>query len=1262
MTLLDMYYSQCSDSSAPVPGAPAWGGTLMMWVILAISLSSAPAVGQTITIDEARSEPIGTSVTIEGTVTRAFGAYVRVQDDSGPTGASAIVVRQTFGDLSEGFQSDIANGTIAAGTQLQLTGSTSEFSGLLQINNTDLTDYQVQGQGTVPAPQSVTLSDLATNGEDYESELVAVPGIEFPSASGTFSFGQTYTVTDGTTSLDLRVQTESETETGGSPIPESPVDYEGVIGQFNADYQLIPIRSSDIPVPFFELSRTFADSEEGSESVDLDIRAINLADGVTASVTATVRSVSTADVSTDISGFSGTETFQFTGPDPVPQTITFQSLDDSETEGLERLEIELSSPDILPASDVFTLWIRDDATAQGTIAAGETGLTLTETLQATYGGAPTLEYENPGTARDTLFSAVYEARGDSLRGVYTGFARFIPEDADPTVAACNFDAQNCTDVDDINTEHAWPQSLGAGEMPAQGDMHILFPARGDVNGARSNFPFGNVSDADADEWFLQDLTRTSAPMSSRLWSKIDDAGTRSESRFEPRDSVKGDIARAMFYFVTMYPNRANLQFYNAQAQTLFQWHQDDPADAAEVRRNIIKASYQGNKINPFIVDPTLVDRAYFSGGGTPTPTVISIADARQEGDGATVTVQGVVTRLTDDGPYIQDDTGGLYVFESQGAFGSDLGADIQVGTELQVSGSLTFFNGLLELTDVGDSQYSVVSQGNALPDPALATLNDLALEGERYESELVRVENIEIDPNGDTVFQESTNYSVTDPSIDAVSDAVTLRIPGGSPLAGIEIPVTATFVGALGQFNGEGFGADEPDTGYQLLGLATTDLQAPVTTIPDETTLDVAVTFGSTGATGNYRLVGLAGQGDRSLASTLSGAPGIEWTAFRDTGGDQDFLQPYDGSDAFNLRPGSGFWLLSASDWTVAETVPTVDVSNDATTIPLQDGWNIISNPLPVDIAWSAVTGANGGSIQPLWQWTGSFQQASTFAAATRGEAFYFLNDQGLSELTIPVGGSASSVAPSLAATSLSGSVRLSATGPEGAVSRVEVGETPDARRGLDAFDHVAPPAEFAQTAIRLRASGVAHARRQFLAREVRAPAGDGHTYTLHLQSEDAEPVTLTAHALPSRPGTQVVLIDEATDARYDLRTSPTLTLTPSSPTSTWTLLVGSRAYVASEMDVAADRLVIEPPAPNPFRDRTTIQYVLPEAIEVEIAVYDLLGRRIRTLVDDRQPNGAHTVRWNGTGSNGAPLASGMYFVRMQMGDVQQVHKVVYLR
>ena len=897
------------DSLAATPRRSLWSGGLMALMILFTALLAQPAAAQpTVTIAEARNQGVDATVTVEGTVTRAFGSFVRFQDASGATGASALVIRQTGG----AFNTDVADGTITRGTELRVTGTLTEFNGLLQINEDNLSSYDVLGAGTVPAPQVVSLNDLASNGETYESELVAISNLSLQTGDATFANGTTYSVAGaGGDTFPFRVQQDDETTLDGTAIPQGAFQYEGVVGQFFTDYQLIPIQESDLQsARSFAFDQVFVNAQEGDASVSVNVEAFNVADGDQVSVTVDVAAASTASISTDVTGFSGPQTLTFNGPDPAPQTLTVGVVDDSDTEGLERLELQLSSSEgAIAEPGRFTVWIRDDATSQGTIANGETGETLVQALQATYGSAPTLGYD---IARDSLYRTIYND-GGTVEGIYTGFS--VPVDPN------GGDASQQAGDGGVNTEHIWPRSQGSEDEPALSDMHILAPARAPVNTARSNYAFGEIPDTDTDAWYFDDQSQSTPPTTNiDAWSELDDSpSTRDDRRFEPRESVKGDVARAAFYFVTMYPSRANLQFYEQQRETLFQWHQDDPADAAEVRRNIFKASYQGNKINPFIIDPTLVDRAYFSGGGSPTPSVLSIEEARQEGSGATVTVQGVVTRLTDDGPYIQDDTGGLYVFESQGAFGSDLGGNIQVGTELEVTGSLTFFNGLLELTDVGDSQYSVVSQGNALPDPALVTLSDLAQEGERYESELVRVENIEIDLNGDTVFQESTNYSVTDPSLSAVSDAVTLRIPGGSPLAGIEIPATATFVGALGQFNDGGFGADEPDTGYQLLGLEESDLQPPVTAIPEETTLNADITFGSTGETSSYRLVALAGQGNQLLASTLSGAPGVEWTAFRETGADQDFLQPYENSDVFELRPGRGFWLLSASDWTVSK-------------------------------------------------------------------------------------------------------------------------------------------------------------------------------------------------------------------------------------------------------------------------------------------------------------------------------------------------------
>jgi len=209
------------------------------------------------TIAEAREKGTGSTVVIEGTVTRAFGSYARIQDESGPTGASGIMIRQTGGDNADAFQQDISDENIQPGTTLRVTGATSAFNGLLQINNDDLTSYEITGQESPPEPQTVSLADLeAPNGEDYESELVRIEGLSFPDASGTFEGGTTYTVEEGGgMTFEFRVQGDDETNIVSEPIPDETFNYEGVVGQFNdagfvndpdEGYQLIPVQPSDL--------------------------------------------------------------------------------------------------------------------------------------------------------------------------------------------------------------------------------------------------------------------------------------------------------------------------------------------------------------------------------------------------------------------------------------------------------------------------------------------------------------------------------------------------------------------------------------------------------------------------------------------------------------------------------------------------------------------------------------------------------------------------------------------------------------------------------------------------------------------------------------------------------------------------------------------------------------------------------------------------------------------------------------------------------
>jgi len=83
---------------------------------------------------------------------------------------------------------------------------------------------------------------------------------------------------------------------------------------------------------------------------------------------------------------------------------------------------------------------------------------------------------------------------------------------------------------------------------------------------------------------------------------------------------------------------------------------------------------------------------------------------------------------------------------------------------------------------------------------------------------------------------------------------------------------------------------------------------------------------------------------------------------------------------------------------------------------------------------------------------------------------------------------------------------------------------------------------------------------------------------------------------------------------------------------------------------------------PNPFNPETTVKYTLHQDAQVTITVYDLLGRKVKTLIDEQQAAGAYHVVWSGTDAVGAKAASGAYLVRMETAEVTQTQKVLLLK
>jgi len=83
---------------------------------------------------------------------------------------------------------------------------------------------------------------------------------------------------------------------------------------------------------------------------------------------------------------------------------------------------------------------------------------------------------------------------------------------------------------------------------------------------------------------------------------------------------------------------------------------------------------------------------------------------------------------------------------------------------------------------------------------------------------------------------------------------------------------------------------------------------------------------------------------------------------------------------------------------------------------------------------------------------------------------------------------------------------------------------------------------------------------------------------------------------------------------------------------------------------------------PNPFNPVTTLRYDLPENSFVNINIYDLMGRNIRSLVKSQQTAGYRSIQWNATNNLGEPVSAGMYIYMIQAGEFRQARKMVLLK
>ena len=191
-------------------------------------------------------------------------------------------------------------------------------------------------------------------------------------------------------------------------------------------------------------------------------------------------------------------------------------------------------------------------------------------------------------ARDSMYAFIDDENDDDIIvDIYVGRAATVNSRASALAA-------------DFNTEHRWPQSLGANTSTRAGtDIHMLVTSDEDANQARLNYPFGEVTGTI--QWVSPDAAGVTD-------SSVRGSDAQGRTVFEVRDSKKGDVARAILYWYLRYyydrPSGFSLANFNIEEQTLLDWHFADPPDAAERERNNRVFRAQGNR-NPLIDFPEI---------------------------------------------------------------------------------------------------------------------------------------------------------------------------------------------------------------------------------------------------------------------------------------------------------------------------------------------------------------------------------------------------------------------------------------------------------------------------------------------------------------------------------------------------------------------------------------------------------------------------------------------------------------------------------
>ena len=461
-------------------------------------------------------------------------------------------------------------------------------------------------------------------------------------------------------------------------------------------------------------------------------------------------------------------------------------------------------------------------------------------------------------------------------------------------------------------------------------------------------------------------------------------------------------------------------------------------------------------------------------------------------------------------------------------------------------------------------------------------------------------------------------------------------------------------------------------------------------------------------AGGHYRMLSVplelnlpaAASLDALLADDLGGSyDPTRWRSFRYIPEDSAYLEiPTSGAPSPKLRSehGRAFWLIAKDGYRMdtdpigGRSIPT----DSSFRVTLSPGWNQIGDPFLFPVAWRDVGFeglATGVTIEPPVAWdeaAGKYRNADT--DTLRPFDGYWVKNRGATTVTLlvpPHGAGASPQTTSIARDaasprdSIAWQLQISSTSGASSDSRNIAGVASLANEGADALDRSDPPlAPGEALSLYFLAEDSPHAR---LTADLRAPIpasddddarGRRWLFDLARSGDDVQPrnVRLSFHGIESiQREYDVRLIDRVLARSTDLRAQDDYSYASAArdyvaraADARFVLVVGTRAFVGAAPGAAGPPRVtrLMRSYPNPVTSSSLMRFELAHPGHVTLALYDIAGRNVRTLVDDARLAGRHELLWHGDDDAGRSLPPGVYALRLVAPDRTDVRKLVRTR